>query len=86
MNSENIYHPLEKKSIRLLGIVPALPDEQIECVLTTIHSIEDTPDFEALSYVWGETISPHSILCNGVRMTVTQNLEEALRYLRPLPS
>ncbi|KAI1367288.1 heterokaryon incompatibility protein-domain-containing protein [Xylaria arbuscula] len=86
MDNEGIYHPLGKKSFRLLEIVPALADEQIECVLTTIHNIEDSPDFEALSYVWGDTLSPHPIICNGVRMIVTQNLEEALRYLRPLPT
>ncbi|KAI0523661.1 heterokaryon incompatibility protein-domain-containing protein [Xylaria bambusicola] len=85
-DGNKIYHPLGKKSIRLLEIVPALPDEQIECVLTTIHDIEDAPGFEALSYVWGDTLSSQSILCNGIHMTVTQNLEEALRYLRPLPS
>ncbi|KAI0913655.1 heterokaryon incompatibility protein-domain-containing protein [Ustulina deusta] len=85
-NSESIYRPLGNKSIRLLEIVPALPDEQIECVLTTVYDIEDAPSFEALSYVWGESLSPNPILCNGVRIAVTQNLEEALKYLRPLPS
>lgn len=50
-NSESIYRPLGNKSIRLLEIVPALPDEQIECVLTTVYDIEDAPSFEALSYV-----------------------------------
>ncbi|KAI0817358.1 heterokaryon incompatibility protein-domain-containing protein [Xylaria sp. FL0064] len=85
-DSDSIYSPLEKSSIRLLEIVPALPDEQIECVLTTIHDIEDAPSFEALSYVWGESLSPDPILCNCIRVTVTQNLHEALKYLRPLPS
>ncbi|KAI1281147.1 heterokaryon incompatibility protein-domain-containing protein [Xylaria sp. FL0933] len=85
-DSDSIYSSLEESSIRLLEIVPALPDEQIECVLTTIHEIEDAPSFEALSYVWGESLSPDPILCNGIRVTVTQNLHEALKYLRPLPS
>ncbi|KAI1348165.1 heterokaryon incompatibility protein-domain-containing protein [Xylaria sp. FL0043] len=85
-DSDSIYSSLEESSIRLLEIVPALPDEQIECVLTTIHDIEDAPSFEALSYVWGESLSPDPILCNGIRVTVTQNLHEALKYLRPLPS
>ncbi|KAI0429835.1 heterokaryon incompatibility protein-domain-containing protein [Xylaria sp. FL1042] len=86
MDSENIYRPIGERSIRLLEIVPALPDEQIECVLTTVHNIEDTPNFDALSYVWGESLSAEPILCNGIRVTVTQNLHEALKYLRPLPS
>ncbi|KAI1329862.1 heterokaryon incompatibility protein-domain-containing protein [Xylariaceae sp. FL0255] len=84
-NSESIYRALGKRSIRLLEIVPALPDEQIECALTVVHNIEEAPAFEALSYVWGEALSPEPIICNGLRITVTQNLLEALRYLRPLP-
>ncbi|KAI0412103.1 heterokaryon incompatibility protein-domain-containing protein [Xylaria grammica] len=82
---DSIYSRLGHKSIRLLEIIPALPDEQIECALITVHNIEEAPDFEALSYVWGETTSPDPIICNGVSVTVTQNLEDALRHLRPLP-
>ncbi|KAI3317237.1 heterokaryon incompatibility protein-domain-containing protein [Xylariaceae sp. AK1471] len=80
-----IYCPLSPKSIRLLELMSALPDEQIECSLTTIHDLDDAPDFEAISYVWGDNLSPNPIICNGVRITVTQNLEGALRHLRPLP-
>ncbi|TGJ80935.1 hypothetical protein E0Z10_g7837 [Xylaria hypoxylon] len=82
---ESIYRSLSPSSIRLLEIMPALPDEQIECALTTVQDVNEAPEFEAISYVWGQDISPDPILCNGSRIRVTQNLEQALRHLRPLP-
>lgn len=80
-----IYQSIGASAIRLLSIKPALVDEQIECALITIDNLSDAPPFEALSYVWGQDQSPHPIICNGVRKSVTSNLDGALRYLRPLP-
>ncbi|KAK8026440.1 hypothetical protein PG991_003496 [Apiospora marii] len=81
-----MYSPLGKNGIRLLFIKPAVHDEQIECALTTVDDIDDAPDFEAISYLWGQDLSPSPILCNGAEKTVTRNLEEALRGLRPPPN
>lgn len=81
-----MYGPLENNGIRLLFIKPAFHDEPIECALTTVDDIDDAPDFEAVSYLWGREMAPGPILCNGVEKTVTRNLEEALRALRPPPN
>jgi hypothetical protein len=40
------------------------------------------PSFTALSYVWGEELERHTILCNGIRLGVTWNCMSALRHLR----
>ncbi|KAK6069997.1 heterokaryon incompatibility protein [Seiridium cupressi] len=85
-NSASIYQPLGNNSLRLLFIKPAHSDEQIECALVTIDQIDEAPEFEAVSYVWGQEKSPIPIICNGVRKTVTQNLANALTKLRPLPN
>jgi len=50
-----------------------------------VQDLDDPPPYEALSYVWGSTFSPGQIICNGVQVTVTSNLAEALLQLRPLP-
>ncbi|KAK8139375.1 hypothetical protein PG984_002755 [Apiospora sp. TS-2023a] len=81
-----MYTPLKKNGIRLLLIAPAVHDEQIKCALTTVDNIDDAPEFEAISYLWGQDLSPNPILCNGEEKTVTRNLEGALRGLRPPPN
>ncbi|KAK8118392.1 uncharacterized protein PG998_003018 [Apiospora kogelbergensis] len=81
-----MYSLLGNTGFRLLSIKPGVHDEQIECALTVVESIDDAPDFEALSYLWGQEMSPNPIFCNGVEKTVTRNLEEALKGLRKPPS
>lgn len=43
---------------------------------------EQTPPYEALSYVWGSHEDPEFVHISGNRFAVTQNLFEALTYLR----
>jgi hypothetical protein len=40
------------------------------------------PPFEALSYTWGTSISHNPMTVNGHPLTVTENLDVALRHLR----
>ena len=40
-------------------------------------------DYTALSYTWGEKLASRPIILNGVSVTVTENLEAALRFLYP---
>jgi hypothetical protein len=47
-----------------------------------VTSLQDSPQYEALSYVWGNTANKRPILVNCKTIFVTINLEEALRYLR----
>ncbi|KAI0113171.1 heterokaryon incompatibility protein-domain-containing protein [Daldinia grandis] len=85
MANQQIYQPLPAGSIRLLSIVPGFASEAINCSLVIVADVEQAPTFDAISYVWGTELSEEPIMCNGQRMTVTKNLIEAMRYLRPLP-
>ena len=43
---------------------------------------KEWPDYEALSYVWGDRESPKTISIDGCVQEVTENLEAALQQLR----
>lgn len=74
------------RSIRLLSLTASGDlSAPIEVNLLEV-SLDDFPsenhNYEALSYVWG---SPHGSIpctCNGARLLITPNCDEALRYLR----
>ena len=55
--------------------------EPLSCSLTIIN-VESCPPFEALSYVWGQARAVHPVLCDGGAVSITQNLDDALRSLR----
>ena len=53
----------------------------INCTLRKF-SLNDAPEFEALSYYWGDKHKCKLIYVNGKEIQVTDNLENALRHLR----
>ena len=65
--------------IMLLGA--GVGGEPLSCSLTII-GVESCPPFEALSYVWGQARAVHPVLCDGGAVSITQNLDDALRSLR----
>ena len=66
---------------RLLTLEPGDWNLPLQCHLQ--HStLESAPSYEALSYTWGDAGNRREILIDGVRCTVTENLEVALRYIR----
>lgn len=70
------------KEIRLLTLLPPgeSPDE-IRCTLSAV-SLSDPPEYEALSYCWGDESIKQPISCDQGRVMVTENLFSALRTLR----
>ena len=64
-----------------MTLAPGVITDPLHCSVTTIN-LEDTPPFEALSYVWGERTALSPILCDGRPLSITLNLELALRQLR----
>jgi hypothetical protein len=81
--AEKIYSsvPLESGRIRLLRIWPGHVSSTISCDLLE-EALNDKPEFEALSYVWGDVNVTGTIeLCNH-EWSVTANLLAALRHLR----
>ncbi|KAI0404111.1 heterokaryon incompatibility protein-domain-containing protein [Xylaria palmicola] len=79
----HLYSPLAtSRNIRLLEILPSpAPYSPIECILREV-GMPPTSDYEALSYVWGKGRPTRSIVLNGRKYPVRENLEAALRQLR----
>jgi hypothetical protein len=70
-----------KHQIRLLRLLPGHGSDDILCRLFTA-SLDESNDFEALSYVWGSQANPVQIVVDGENKVVTSNLASALHYLR----
>jgi len=75
------YRPLDntRREIRLL-LLPPGDIFSYSCSLTHV-SMDDDPEYEALSYVWGSEANPKIISLNGGHMPITRNLAEALDHL-----
>jgi hypothetical protein len=73
--------------IRLIQILPHNPQDgdsegsPIRCSIIQA-SLQDIPEYIALSYSWGDNTKNKTILLNGRRMEVTTSLDVALRHLR----
>jgi hypothetical protein len=82
------YLPLDERAgeIRLLYLLPGPFSSPIRVALkSTPFSPEAPPQFEALSYTWGSAENPIDIFVGSLgyrNLAVTQNLAEALPYLR----
>ena len=77
------YRPVNSanEEIRLITIKGGSGSEQIQCTLTCV-SLRDSPRYEALSYVWGNSKDRAQVLLEGYNFSVTRNLGHALRFLR----
>ncbi|KAL5364828.1 HET domain protein [Aspergillus floccosus] len=78
------YSPLNPKDaeIRLLTILPEKNEQKpVKCTLQTV-SLDNAPQFEALSYVWGDVVEKVGITVDDIPFQVTTNLEAALKCLR----
>lgn len=67
--------------IRLLHVPGGKPNDEFNCTLS-IASLDDQPEYEALSYVWGLETDTLPIQLQGQTKQVTQNLHSALRGIR----
>ncbi|GKZ33157.1 hypothetical protein AbraIFM66950_002943 [Aspergillus brasiliensis] len=78
------YSPLNPDAveIRLLTILPDKNEKSpVKCNLQTV-SLNNPPEFEALSYVWGSVTEKVGITLDDIPFQVTTNLEAALKCLR----
>ena len=66
---------------RLLLLKLGNTDDPLVCALE-VHNAENAPRYEALSYVWGQRMAAAPMLCNGMPLLITANLDKALRSLR----
>ncbi|OCK96610.1 HET-domain-containing protein [Cenococcum geophilum 1.58] len=82
---ESIYKPLPGRDyIRVLKLFPGMQRAEIKCELETIPSKGVATKYEAISYVWGDPKISVPIKCNGVQISITTNLADALRTFRYL--
>src|SRR2546423_1242160 len=71
-------------SIRLLQLEPEKDAEACVVTINIIHvTLDQNPDYEALSYTWGEPIFDQLIqIGRNSHLLVTENLMRALKRLR----
>ena len=78
-----VYSPMYSSEVfRLINILPA--DQAADVISAELlhYELEQPPSYCALSYIWGDPVMSHKIICNGQQIDVTENLWTALRYLR----
>ncbi|KAK8067218.1 hypothetical protein PG997_013965 [Apiospora hydei] len=74
------YEILEADEFRLLLLKPGNGDEPLDCMIA-VCSRNSGVAYEALSYAWGDPESRTDLLCNDLPLSVTENLEAALKHL-----
>ncbi|KAK4218626.1 heterokaryon incompatibility protein-domain-containing protein [Rhypophila decipiens] len=75
------YQPLRgRDTVRLLKLLPRRPLGSIHCELVELP-VTDLPEYEALSYTWGNAGSVGQIWVAGKALQVTPTVEAALYHL-----
>ncbi|RYP06079.1 hypothetical protein DL764_003369 [Monosporascus ibericus] len=82
------YAPLgeepDRDAFRILTVLPSVGDQPLECTLEHV-ALDDSPSYEALSYIRDGVEATQSIICSGKLLPVATHLYSALRHIR-LPS
>lgn len=80
-------YPLDptNDSIRLISISSQLSPEGLLCCSLGTVKFAQRPRYEALSYRWGGDEKKLKILIDGTEFRVTENLHDALEYMRQHP-
>jgi len=78
-----VYQPLEASLplVRILILEAGVWESPIRCDLRT-ECLDDQPDYDALSYVWGGATLRRQISVDGAKLEITASLDCALRHLR----
>ncbi len=78
-----IWSTLEQKrqEIRLLTLCPGAFEQEIQCKLRIV-SLNQHPNYVALSYCWGYQNNRGTISINEQKISVTRSLATALKYMR----
>lgn len=72
-----------KDEIRIIHLLPGEFGDTINIELVPVSlSSDPPPQYDALSYVWGREPCQTPALVNGKPITITSNLDNALRYFR----
>lgn len=77
----SIFRPLKAGQIRLLELLPGPRFAPLTCRLEIIL-LSAKLQYEALSYVWGDSNQVKDAIVNNVKVKITMNLHTALVHLR----
>src|ERR1700761_1276585 len=73
-SSTGIYTLLGSREIRLLAFDQSTADSStLSCKLSTV-TLDQHPDFDAISYAWSNADYAYEIVCNGVAIKIHSNL------------
>ncbi|RYN30165.1 hypothetical protein AA0115_g4773 [Alternaria tenuissima] len=79
----SIYEPLpDGEYIRVLKLRPGRYDDIIDCSLSLTNIENSKGSYEAISYVWGDSKHTVDVWCNGLPVSITVSLADALRNFR----
>ncbi|RKU48735.1 hypothetical protein DL546_000603 [Coniochaeta pulveracea] len=76
-----LYGPLADAEFRTLVLFPGVLGDPIR-VRLRLDSLDSDPEYDALSYVWGDPHHTIDILCNDLPTPITTNLHAALVRVR----
>jgi len=70
------------REIRLIHLYPSDTDDDVVRIDLSTVSLDANPDYEAISYCWGEPTNTVDILVGSELLRITASLHGALRCLR----
>ncbi|RDW65565.1 hypothetical protein BP5796_10257 [Coleophoma crateriformis] len=83
MHQQYVYPalPADGNTIRVINILPGSANEKIACTVQHIQ-LNQEPQYEAISYCWGDPSPYGEILCDGKLLTIAKSLYMALLQIR----
>jgi hypothetical protein len=84
MEWRKVWQPLDpcKKQIRVLVLEPNTNSFESPTVRLEVASLEESPEYDAISYAWGGAGDMRPVYVNGVRRNITESLETCFRRFR----
>lgn len=68
-------------SFRVIELLPGCDDDPISCLLHTVD-LRECPDYDAVSYDWGDTSHKGPVICDNGILEIPLNLHESLVHFR----
>ncbi len=68
-------------SFRVAELLPGEEGDPVSCLLH-VADLSNPPEYEALSYAWGDPSATSTVYCQGKRKEVTQSLHGGLTHVR----
>lgn len=66
---------------RTITLLPGQRSDAVQCQLN-VHSLDKPPQYQTISYAWGDPSDTKQIVVDGVELAVPSSLELCLKHLR----